>query len=299
MNRNRHAAVFLALTVASLVSGACGSGPAAEKPSTSANDAHPAEKTSRGSPSGEERTTVPGERPVLSGIVTGERRSTFEGEPVLRITVEENPDARCPKGPTTPGCEKMIFTINDETRVSRDEGCDGEGVEGASAADLAKGQRVRADHTGHGVAESYPGQTTARSVVICSTPSGPTVPEPSHETEVFFPKQPQKTNAYMMAEFRGELLLDERGCLRVRWPGHGSVVPVWPPGFEAEASGGHVSVLDGRGRIVGRVGEPIYMGGGEVPPEGGNDQEMVRELRERCPGNYWLAAPEVRILRQD
>lgn len=119
---------------------------------------------------------------------------------------------------------------------------------------------------------------------------------------MFFPNQPPPHNTVMMAELRGELVQDERGCLRVR-DEHGTVVPVWPPGFKAETSGGRVSVLDARGGVVGRVGEPIYMGGGELPWPGSSatanatleDEAMVRELWERCPGSYWLVGTGVKI----
>lgn len=164
MNRVRHAVILLVLAVALLVSAACGIGPAAEGLPTAADDTRPPERTAHGGSTGGERTTAPIERLVLTGVATGMGRSTFDGEPVRRITVEEDPDARCSRGPTTPGCEKMIFTVDDDTRMLGDEGCDGEGVEDASADDLTKGEKVRADYTGYGVAESYPGQTTARSV---------------------------------------------------------------------------------------------------------------------------------------
>ncbi len=288
---------------------ACGPGPAAEKPATNANDTRSGTESSSGDPTGAKRTTTPDERAIVTGIVTDLRSSTEEREPTRRITVEEDPDAECPKGPTTPGCEKMTFTVYIETRLLRDEGCDQRAVEEASVADLKEGQKVRADHTGYVEWDSYPGQTTARVVTICAEASE-NATAASHrdgpEEKVFFPKQPP-TNTYWMAEFHGELVLDDEGCLRIEEPpGHTDTVPIWPAGFELDASGGEVSVLDEEGRVVGRVGEPIEMGGGALPSRGSSatahstleDETMVRELFERCPGSYWLAAPEMEISQQ-
>ncbi len=72
----------------------------------------------------------------------------------------------------------------------------------------------------------------------------------------------------MLSEIRGELLLDERGCLRVRHQGGGSPVILWPSGFEAERSDAGVRVLDREGKVVARVGEAVYMGGGGTPIRG-------------------------------
>ncbi len=302
-----HSNYFIVLLALSLALAACGTGPASEKPASTTNDARSEEQTSSGDPTGAERTTTPDERAVVTGIVTAAGSSTWEGKPVRLITVEEDPDAECPKGPTTPGCEKMTFTVNDETRLLWDEGCDHRAMEEASVADLKVGQRVRADHTGYGVAESYPGQTIARSIAICAeAPENATAA--SHrdgpQGKVFFPKQPSKPNAYMMAEISGKLVLDDEGCLRIEEPpNHTETVPIWPVDFELDTSGGEVRVLDKEGRVVGQVGKPIEMGGGELPSRDTSataqsmleNEAMVRELFERCPGYYWIVGTGVRI----
>ncbi len=112
---------------------------------------------------------------------------------------------------------------------------------------------------------------------------------------VFFAAQ-RPGGAYMTSEIRGELLLDGDGCLRVRSAGGRDAV-VWPAGFEPDIGGGEVRVLDGEGRTVARVGGAVYMGGGEtgISDNGAVDDRTERELRERCPGPYWIAAPPVSI----
>jgi hypothetical protein len=114
---------------------------------------------------------------------------------------------------------------------------------------------------------------------------------------VFFAQRPPG-GADMLAEIRGELVLDERGCLRVRHRG-GSSVTVWPSGFELERSDGGVRILDREGEVVAKVGEAVYMGGGGTPIRGNEavDDGTRRELLKRCPGSYWVAATPVRIPR--
>jgi hypothetical protein len=67
--------------------------------------------------------------------------------------------------------------------------------------------------------------------------------------------------------------------------------------FKLDKADGEVRVLNSKGRVVARVGEAVYMGGGESPISGNEavDERTKQELQERCPGRYWIAAPPVRI----
>jgi hypothetical protein len=117
--------------------------------------------------------------------------------------------------------------------------------------------------------------------------------------EVFFPRQRQG-GEQMMAEISGKLVLDDEGCLRMEeHPGHAETVPIWPSGFELD-TGDEVIVLDDEGRVAATVGEKVYMGGGGVPKDRVTlaDERMLRELFERCPGEYWIVGSEVRPLEQ-
>lgn len=115
----------------------------------------------------------------------------------------------------------------------------------------------------------------------------------SRSSDVFFPEY-QPTGEVMMAEFRGKLVLDDESCLRVEWPRHGSVVPIWPSDYKLDVTGREVRVLAKSGRVAARVGEEVYMSGGEI----GRSLEGRRELEERCPGTYWIVGAEVRIPEQ-
>ena len=124
--------------------------------------------------------------------------------------------------------------------------------------------------------ESYPGLTKARSVAVCSAPSGPTdaqasgAPDteglpssPSREAEVLFPRVMQSTGPE--AEVVGRLVADGAGCLRLRGGTGDGAVPLWMRGWRLKIGDGGPRVLDAEGRTVGRVGGKVMLGGSEVP----------------------------------
>ncbi len=86
----------------------------------------------------------------------------------------------------------------------------------------------------------------------------------------------------------GELILDG-DCLRVGRPNpiyrnqNPNLVVVWPAGFTPHIEDGVVHIRNGAGRTIARVGDKIYMGGGETwfKPKGTDS--------DRCPGKYWIA----------
>jgi hypothetical protein len=115
----------------------------------------------------QEPTVRQKERQILTGIITdkGKGSHLFADKPGSWILVEEDPNANCrQRGPLKPGCDKMYFDITLKTSVFRQQGNDRKAE--ASAADLKEGLRVAADYTGYDVAESYPSQTFARTVLI-------------------------------------------------------------------------------------------------------------------------------------
>ena len=262
---------FIAVLIGLLLAGCAGQSPEEPRDGAAPNKD---EKT------GGETTLSEVKRAVLTGVLTAvDRGPGGESGTVGSILVEEPPGAGCGEGPADPGCEKIYFQIIAETRVFREQG--GERVE-ASPGDLEKGQRVRADYTGYPLAESYPAQTTARTVVILSPASS------SDASDAFFPKQ-RPGGDMMMADIRGEFLLDDEGCLRVA--GNDRVVPIWPADFSVDREDGQVRVLNSRGRVVARVGEEVYMGGGEV----GRSLEGIAGVEKRCSGTYWLVGTGVTI----
>jgi hypothetical protein len=108
--------------------------------------------------------------------------------------------------------------------------------------------------------------------------------------EVFFPQTREALDAYPTAMMGGKLVLDDRGCLRLR---PGDWVPVWPADLRLETGGDGTRVVNANGRVVAEVGREVFMGGGQVGlPKGVVDPRTARELRSRCsedPGDYWIA----------
>ena len=136
-----------------------------------------------------------------------------------------------------------------------------------------------------------------------ATGSGePTTVASSPRAEVFFP-QLRPAEAYPGALGHGKLVLDNKGCIRMKLsekdPGW---VVLWPANFELDVGDDEIRILDGKGRVRAQVGEEVPMGGGEVGDSleglGGLDEQLKREVQKRCPGTYWFASPEVNIPRQ-
>jgi hypothetical protein len=64
-----------------------------------------------------------------------------------RILIEQAP-RRCSKGNVKERCNKLYLDVTSETRIFRTSGDDEEALHQARAAELERGQRVRAVRTG-------------------------------------------------------------------------------------------------------------------------------------------------------
>jgi hypothetical protein len=136
------------------------------------------------------------------------------------------------------------------------------------------------------------GGYSAGEIDICATPGVP---------GVAFPRQGpvEGIRVVMQAEMVGQLVL-VGGCLRLESIyDDTSYLPVWPPEFALSSGDDGINVLDGTGQVVARVGEEIYMGGGE-----GSASVMAKCVRQQlpvtCTGPYWIVGEGVRPnLRRD
>jgi hypothetical protein len=132
----------------------------------------------------------------------------------------------------------------------------------------------------------------AGEIDVCATPGVP---------GVAFPRQGpvEGLRVVMQAEMVGQLVLVD-GCLRLESIyGDTSYLPVWPPEFALRSEDEEIQVLDGTGQVVARVGEEIFMGGGE-----GSASVMAKCVRQQlpvtCTGPYWIVGEGVRPnLRRD
>jgi hypothetical protein len=156
---------------------------------------------------------------------------------------------------------------------------------GCGASDTTAGTAERTE------AVREPGLTERSDV---STPVPAT--EATGADEVFFPQLQRPTDTPEMTT-AGKLTLDDRSCLRVTDDGD-ETVPIWPPGFELSAEDGRIQILDRQGLLRATVGERVLIGGWQVgvPSQlAVLDDSTGRELRRRCPGDYWISDGRMRI----
>ncbi len=110
--------------------------------------------------------------------------------------------------------------------------------------------------------------------------------------EIFFPRA---FSAGFEAEGIGKLVVDGAVCLRLRLGSGESTAPLWMRGWGLEDGDGGPRVLDAGGRTVGRLGGKVKLSGGYITDRMVEDDAMVdgrtvRELLERCPGDYVLVS---------
>ncbi|HEX5726145.1 MAG TPA: hypothetical protein VFX98_11805 [Longimicrobiaceae bacterium] len=119
---------------------------------------------------------------------------------------------------------------------------------------------------------------------------GPSFTTNDDPSSVIFLAQDADPNAWMDALFRGQIVRDEQGCLRLET----GATAVWPAGYTLEARDDGLYVRDTQGGVVGRVGDQFHLGGGWV-----DSLEWVEHLsaekralaEARCPGQFFVAAP--------
>lgn len=99
-------------------------------------------------------------------------------------------------------------------------------------------------------------------------------------------------NDRMEALFRGAVIADAQGCLRLGTAD--GATAVWPRGYALDASGEVPRVMDERGEPVGALGDTFQLAGGEVEHllERMGFTDADRERARACPGRYWIVNPE-------
>jgi hypothetical protein len=106
-------------------------------------------------------------------------------------------------------------------------------------------------------------------------------------TGVIFVAQNIVPSTVMEALFEGRVIADSAGCLRFDSPDPATVV--WPKGFSIAESGSTMTVRNGAGRQIGRIGGTFRLGGGEVASvQQGISPDDRERLETSCPGRYWI-----------
>ncbi len=102
-------------------------------------------------------------------------------------------------------------------------------------------------------------------------------PDPS----VHFPQLKMRSGSFMAALMTGKLVLED-DYLRV----NGTLI-IWQPDYFLNSNNENIEILGRNGEVVARVGEEVYIGGGEMPLEYVN--RIIKEpLPQDCEGPYWL-----------
>jgi hypothetical protein len=100
--------------------------------------------------------------------------------------------------------------------------------------------------------------------------------------EIYFLRQ-ITGSPWMEALLEGVLILDEHGCLRAETPFGNAPLIVWHHNFDLQISANTMEVIDGAGRVVARVDEPLSIGGGSAL-----SPDILGLPIPACPGPYWM-----------
>lgn len=100
----------------------------------------------------------------------------------------------------------------------------------------------------------------------------------------------------VVGQVEGEVLLDDRGCLRLRTDRfaedseRGEPMLIMPEGYAYRTGGTRepLSVVGPRGEVTFRVGEAVVLRAGDVDSLGdiGIGSSVARRLEDQCPGSY-------------
>ncbi|MCY1071391.1 hypothetical protein OV090_42000 [Nannocystis sp. RBIL2] len=141
-------------------------------------------------------------------------------------------------------------------------------------------------------AGSRPAPTPAAAPAPAPTPTP--VPSPAAQPPAaagavpVLPELREASDAFMEALLSGTLI-EQSGCLRVSPDGKelGHLL-IWQPGYTARRTGDRVEIVDGAGKVVARVGEPLRTGGGQVELNDALRGQLKAPLDAACVGPYWL-----------
>ena len=126
------------------------------------------------------------------------------------------------------------------------------------------------------------------SVVTIYEPLGDDLPfEVNPDDSIYFPQLKTRSTSFMEALLIGRLEV-ENGCLLAFQEGSDQPITiVWQADYFLHNNEGSIEMLDREGKVVARVGETIYLGGGEV---GGIEDDQLRApMPEHCSSSpLWL-----------
>ncbi len=117
---------------------------------------------------------------------------------------------------------------------------------------------------------------------------------------IYFPQLKPGERVFMEAELIGELVV-VNSCIRVNSrEGDTSYLVIWPPEFTLATENDLVQIRNEVGEVVARIGEEVYMTGGERPANTAWLSQQLREkLPDTCPEPYWVVGEQVRLFESE
>jgi hypothetical protein len=126
------------------------------------------------------------------------------------------------------------------------------------------------------------------NIVTIYEPLGDDLPfEVIPDDSIYFPQLKTRSTSFMEALMIGTLEV-ENGCLQVTQEGNDQrMVIVWQTDYFLNNNEGSIEMLDRDGKVVARVGEMIYLGGGEIRSI--DPDQLQAPIPEHCSGTpIWL-----------
>jgi hypothetical protein len=126
------------------------------------------------------------------------------------------------------------------------------------------------------------------NIVTIYEPLGNDLPfEVIPDDSIYFPQLKTRSTSFMEALLIGRLEV-ENGCLLAYQEGSDQPITiVWQTDYFLHNNEGSIEMLDREGKVVGAVGEMIYLGGGEVGNI--NSDQLQAPIPERCSSSpLWL-----------
>jgi hypothetical protein len=126
------------------------------------------------------------------------------------------------------------------------------------------------------------------SIVTIYEPLGDDLPfEVNSDDSIYFPQLKTRSASFMEALLIGRLEV-ENGCLLAYQEGSDQLITiVWQTDYFLNNNEGSIEMLDRDGKVVARVGETIYLGGGEIG--GIEDSQLQAPMPEHCSSSpLWL-----------
>jgi hypothetical protein len=117
--------------------------------------------------------------------------------------------------------------------------------------------------------------------------------EPVTQSEVLVLTQSADLVWYPLVAYRGPVVIDEAGCMRLGLTEPENATIVWPSGTTVWTRGDTHVLRDDRGReVLDLDGTAHFSGGFAAALEELTDLSLAERdaTRERCPGPYWLVS---------